>query len=211
MIITSDFFVGSVFLSESITNTPIGGVVSGNNKLQSFIEEYEAEALKKCLGLTLYKAFSGQIENNTVKANADQKWKDLFNGKTYQVGGAEAYWQGLVFTSENLKQSLLAYYIYSHFILDDNVTAMGVVKESPKNGVNIDPHPKAVRAYRKFYDLAIGSFSMPTIIRNSFGLGIDYSSVNSGTKSLYQFLNDNKATYPEWQPTYFENQNQMGL
>ncbi len=207
----------------SITDTATG-VREG---LKQFISQYEREALIDTLGYVLYSEFANQFDVDegdvwTIKVAADQKWKDLLNGKEYTVNGDTVNYRGMIFTEPYsgtvLNRSFIAYYIFYHYLNDDmeDYAGTGIQELQAKNATRTSPIPKSIRAWRRFYELVVGSFNQPALLQNRSGMiGLDWFGSNDTERSLYQFIDDQNTlvadTYADWLPSNFENQNQFGI
>lgn len=191
------------------TNTPNASRVGKSTKLNDFIDEYEMDALSQSLGFALNDDFQSNLEvvsgqiNQTIKADADQKWKELFNGKTYQLNGKPAKWRGLIFKEGGRDFSLLAYYVFKNFFENDmtHYGGIGLQIEEAKNAERAYYAPKFVNAHQRFYELTVGH--------------CDDVQKTAGYRSLYQFIRDmnniDPTTYPNWMPYKWPNINVMGL
>ncbi len=212
-------------LQTSVSDTATGVRIDGNQ----FIAQYEREALIKTLGFKLFDEFADQFDVSaenvwTIKPAADQKWKDLLNGKEYTIGGDTVNYRGMVFTEPfagvsfgNLNRSFIAYYIYYHYLNDnmEDYSGTGINELAAKNATRTSPIPKSIRSWRRFYELVVGSFNQPALIHTRFGTGIDWFGTNDTERSLYQFIDDQNTlvadTYADWKPSNFDNENQFGI
>lgn len=210
MITSSSYFTGIIEIPNiSTANTPNASRVGKQTKIARFIEEYELDVLSKCLGFSLHKDFQLQLEVvppatvQTVKDSADQKWKDLYSGKEYELNGKPVKWQGLVFKQGTIDISLISYYVFTQFFKHDmtHYGDIGLQIEKAKNAKRAYYGPKYVLSSQKFYELTVG---------NSNDI---YKT--SGYRSLYQFMQDmndiDPTTYPNWMPYCFPKVNIMGL
>lgn len=216
MIINSSFFQGDIHLSQVGDNA--SSSANNNALLQKAILEYEPEILKKGLGRKLYDEFDASLEvNGTLKGTADPKWDRLLNGHTYTNDSIDYYWRGIVEKHGTYQKSLIAYYIYCHYLIDNNTinTVMGTGKGKSKNVRGASPVNKHTKAWRKFYEWYYGkSEGSQGIAYWDRGVYIeDYFQGDDNTKevSLFQFLTDNKEDYPSWYFTNVENKNSWGL
>lgn len=207
-----------------IDDEPNGNLIGNGVKLDNFREAYERDVLIKCLGYSEYKLFQDNLEVvsgasvQTVKSSADQKWKDLFSGKDYTIDGVDMHWDGLLFKEGVYDKSLIAYYVYYHFLIDDmsNYTGTGLQSENSKNSEKVSIIPKAAKAWRQFHEMTVGCYGGPTqIFEGSVLIGVDYFGSDNGVRSLYQFINDmnvlDPTAFPKWNPKLFDNVNQFGI
>jgi hypothetical protein len=185
-LIDTSYFVGAEL------NLP-GAGVSGNPSdtlLTMFIKEHETGFLVKALGRKLYRSFmTGLGLNQTTGAYAnvtsgkaadavDQKWKDLLNGKEYtDDAGNLQKWKGFIALSDDgntLKQSIIANYIYYHFVRNNatQTSSIGEVAGTTENTTPVSPRFKVSSAWNKMH------FEI---------------------KELFWFLQNNMEVYSEWQ------------
>ena len=208
MITKTTDFIGEIYIPNLFDTGPGVQNTSQNRKIDAFIKQYESECLNKTLGHSLAKALLEQFEEGALKSDADQKWKDLFEGVSYQIDGQNLHWEGIKPTK------LIAHYIFFHFIQDQTYSGVGVVQENTKSAETVSVVPKAIRAWRRFHTAAVGNNVLPKVYENTSGVGIDWMSITSAKRSLYQFIADKNReteTYPNWEPFPFENMNEFGI
>ena len=224
MIAPRSCYVSPIDIPNIDSSEPNGNLSGNATKLDNFREGYERDVLIKCLGYPLYKELQDSLEvlenatEQTVKASADQKWKDLVNGKTYQIDGVNVIWDGLIFKEGVYNRSLIAQYVYYHF-MDDNEsqnTTTGRQSEKTKNSNKVSVAPSAVKAWRKFFEMTVGVYNTPIHYYEGGRLaGIDYFGSDNGQRSLYQFIDDMNTitpkTYDNWMPKLWENKSISGL
>ena len=207
----------------SVSDTATGVRVD----LNQFISQYEREALIKTLGYTLYAEFIAEFDVNandvwTIKSAAAQKWKNLLNGLEYTINSDTVNYRGMIFTEPysgtDLKRSFMAYYIYFHYLNDnmEDYAGTGISELAAKNATRTSPIPKSIRSWRRFYELVVGTFNQPALLKNRSGMiGLDWFGTNDTERSLYQFIDDQNTlvadTYENWEPVNFENENQFGI
>lgn len=195
MITSVSHFKGSIDLLnvEDSSLVPNGDELTNGNKLTDFVKEFETDVLVKCLGYSLYKEFSEQFEDGLLKEESEVKWKDLLNGKEYQVNGINYNWRGLLFKEGGYETSVTAYYIFSEYIVRDFI-GVGIQSETIKNVKN-NPDFVHQKAWNKFCDLVV------------YG--------GNGLSSLYQFIYDMNSldtnTYKNWNGMGFEKINRLGV
>jgi len=228
MITDSTYYKGDIHIPNVVNAAPSVNDISNDSELQFFISEYEREVLIKLLGYNLYKEFSEQFDVDangkwTIKPAADQKWKDLLNGTEYTIDTVTYNFRGLIFSeglgTSLIQRSLLSYYVYFNFLSNDvdHYASIGVQAETAKNADRVSAIPKAVNAWSKFFQLAVGNYNTPYYVTNASGMtGIDWFGCdNSGERSLYEYLNDINTqtpdTYEDWKPQRLENINQFGI
>lgn len=149
------------------------------------IAKYEKEFLIKCFGYTLYKLIAAYT------SISPQRIKDIVEGKEFELSPYTYKWNGLKNTE---LISPLAYYCYFNIMTDkiSSTYSIGEVKPSTENGTIVDSGIKLVRAWNNMFDLV--------------GLPNNYR-----VDSLYYFMLQNYATYPEWQFEGFQNINTYGI
>lgn len=175
--IDTSYFYGELVLS-GVQGT------AGAAALQLIIDSREDELLIKLFGYPLYKAYKAAVALEVIADPAhlptpivgvalETRFADLRDGKEYTNGsGVLAKWPGLRFTVGTSKKSLIANYVYWHYIRDNHTftTASGE-KKSPL-AVNVLPESKLVRAWNEMVNWNM---------------------------QLYDFLNKELATYPEYE------------
>lgn len=185
-----------------IPNSPVPANVAALNDCIKYVEE---ELLLNALGVTIYNELKTALAD---LPNADQKWKDLVNGKEYD----EKKWIGL-----KAEKSLLCYAVYYAF-LDYNSTfwtTLGIEKPQAENSQNIVPDFKLAASYQTFLKKYQGGACIKPyrITTGSFTFTDYYGSESDVYVSLYQYLRDNKDVYG-WEDSLFaiyEQKNSFGL
>ena len=186
---------------------------SSESKLEYFINVYERQLMLNVLGAKLFSEFTTAMAD---LPNADQKWKDLVTGATYTKDSKDYLWEGLRGYEKN---SLVASYIFCEYLRNDEstYTTTGVVKNTSKNAENVNPTPKYIAAWRQFIEKYQAQTQCnPVIIRDHFGnVGLDYYQNKNSEVSLYQFLTDQNEldalAFPDFEFTFYENQNSLGI
>ena len=152
--------------------------------LQYFITRYEADLLNRLLGLGFAEAFRAGI----LAEPTEQRWKDLRDGKVYTTSGETKQWMGFV---NEQKLSIIANYVYYHYIRNDVTQTVGVgqVKSKAENAAVVSPAPKMSRSWNTM---------LPWI------------------HQLQQFLEAHASDYPEWKRSeqelcYFSHINDFNL
>lgn len=208
---------GTFFIRElHIPNVNESNNGSGEN-LEYFIDEKVPFLLAtKALGTVLFPQFNSYVVNGVLSNTAPQKWKDLVNGKTYTKDDKTYIWDGLLQTKGTFPKSLLAYYTYYYWLID-NVSLMagvGEVRGEAKNAIGVNSTQRLVTIWNEFVKMYQGEntcFNGVKYVSNGVPIE-DYYNQNSGSYvSLLQFLKDNEADYPDAQLEMFEFQNQLGL
>lgn len=189
-IIDTTFFVNEFYIP--LANTPIQGMasqVTPNNGgvLGSLIQEVEKDVLLSALGLANYKLLQTALVD---LPSADQKWKDLVNGKEY----GDYLWEGL-----NSPKGCLVNACYYTFIHQNSeyLTALGVSKPNTENAVNVSPFAKLANSWQTFTNKYQGGCLLNplTSMSNGYSFVDWYGTQENVQRSLYQYLNDNAVTY----------------
>jgi len=205
------------------------------NEVQYFIDKKEKELFKKAFGIKMYKDFVQYVDDSGLKANAPQNYKDIVNGKEYQINKPNTsdtytrYWEGL--KDEELWDSLIADYVhveYWRFNVQKTVLN-GENKNSAKVGNNVSMSMKLSEAWNRFVFKYQGGYNRNNyygncnsyrIIKNRLGngCGVDfyypYNYYQDAEVSLLVFLNENKESYPLLEePKCFnlETKNEFGI
>jgi len=221
MIINNTYFIDEIFLPNAKPSVT-GDLTAIPANVMSFINTYASEALVKCFGFSLYRAFTNQLDNtkdNGLKDDADVKWDELLNGAEYtDSSGKAVYWPGIrVKNGETYNKSFLAEYVYFHYEKsnDEDRTGVGNVKQNAENASIVSKTPKVIAAWRRFVEQVQGSSCSPQFVSNGIGYGVDWYGSGKKFKSLYEFIEDKNrmdpATYPNFDPTRFVNMNQFGI
>jgi hypothetical protein len=158
--------------------------------MRNFLTDAEVVDFDRCLVGGLFP---------TVTTGIPQKWIDLVNGK--------GDWKGLVYTLGTSKNSLLADYVYYHYLVNEAsyMTGVGEVRANAKGSMNVNPTQRIVRVWNEF------------VLQYQQGMPNSYYTnrvVPSGCYySLLQFLVDNSNVYEANYATMteFKFKNQLGL
>jgi len=110
-------------------------------KFSNYIDEQQADILKKILGIELYDEF----ESALAEDYPDQKWLDLRDGVRYQYLTNTYEWVGL--------NKMLTPFIFSMWLRDnyDNYSNSGVSISNNENSNVVSPDLRIVQAWNKFY------------------------------------------------------------
>lgn len=208
MITTRAYFTLNSELPFVSDDVPNASLVGNKSEADATIQRYEKDILLKTLGYPNYKTFMSQFDYDeatnihTIKTTADQKWKDLLNGKEYTVNGVDVIWQGIIFKDEDVNRSFITNYCYCKWLEKDTSKHLGVGLSEPqaKGAKRANPAYKYTDAYNDFVSMVVGNYY------NGFS-----NEIGSGVRSLYEFLNDmnklDSTTYPNWLPTKFSKIN----
>lgn len=187
---------------------------------RSFLE-LERLIDNECRSLLLYfltNAQAAELDSHLVNGlfpaittGIPQKWIDLVNGCAYEKDGVSFVWNGLIYSKGTFKGSLLADYVYYHYLLNaaSYITGTGDTKANPKGASSVNPTQRLVHVWNDF----VAQYQ-----KDGFGFCDPYdcyygyfNAVQTSPVSLIQFLSDNDADYPNDNRRYFNIQNQLGL
>lgn len=144
-LIDNTYFFGPISLP--------GGSLDGDfADIDDYIEQYEKEALIEILGYTLYKALKAEIDADEYTT----KWDRFVNGYEYEIdylGDTHLVkWNGLV---NDEKISLLAYYIYYHYVKFHvtHTSGFGELLQKAENASKVSPVQRMVSAWNEYVRL----------------------------------------------------------
>jgi hypothetical protein len=172
MIIDYTYFVGKI-------NLPQTGNTDGLALVNSFIEDYEPEYLKKVLGYELWKAFSEGIEGS---GEPDQRWQDLLEGKEFTYCGKLMKWDGF----EN-RPSPISQYVYYQFIEAEaeTTTLVGQASNKTENAYRVNPTTKLVQSWN---DMVEANLMLWKFLRTN---AADYPEWSiSYSNEVYRYINE---------------------
>lgn len=161
--IDASYFFGPLLIAQKTDNA---------GSIQWLINDLEPTLLRAIMGYELYKAYTAGITAST------QKYLDIRDGKEYETrADIPTKWNGLAFTQGDSKKSLIANYVYWHWMEKDASVSTGTGEKvaNAQNAVNASPGPKMVRAWNE----------MVVMI-----------------EELCEFLLSNETDYPEFQNQY---------
>jgi hypothetical protein len=167
-LIDASYFVGEL----NIPNTSSPAIAE---RLQVFIDKYERQFLEDLLGYELWKLLDTQItqEEENSPATPLPRLAILLDGVEYtDSGGTLRKWRGLVYVDGALPRSLIANYVYWHWMKDQatQTTGLGEAATQAQNATLVSPTGKMVAACNE---------------------------MARGVAQLHYFLNTNQADYPE--------------
>lgn len=113
-----------------------------------FIDEHEERLLTDLLGYSLYKDYKAGI----AAGSPDPKWLAIRDGLEYtNRAGILSKWRGLKFTDGTAKKSLIANYIYWHWMDNEQTitTGTGEKKAKNQNADHATPAYKMVSAWNQ--------------------------------------------------------------
>ena len=184
---------------------------SGNaENLTKYGDEKPRLLLQMALGSVLFTDLDSQVTNGVLDNDADQKWKELVNGKEYDG----KVWKGLNYDEGSFKVSLLAYFTYWNWLNDSLSSNLQV---QVKNAENVNDTNSLVNVWNTFiqmYQGGVYDFGKKVYIINGTTFVDWYNGNNSNYVNLLQFLQDNPTDYPSPQLYNFgnsSNSNSLGL
>lgn len=181
-------------------NEPSGLNVTNSNELESLCIDVEKEILLNALGYELYTEMFA-LTDVTIEDSENERWKKLIQG--------DELWIGL--DSDN---SLIAYRIFEQFTTETNIrlSATGATKVNAENATNQTPAYLITTANNRFIKQYQGDYLINPIVIGNF---TDWMGCNQGIeKSLYGYLVEKKADFPEWDLSKFrvyETKNTFGI
>lgn len=195
MIINNTYFAYKpVFIPNVVLQPSIGTASSNVSDLNSFIEVKEYELLLNVLGYDQLTELQSQFNTDgTWIENALQKWVDFVDGKNQ--------WKGLRYTIGTNKISLIAYYVFFHYLGNDwkKYNTTGVQMPNAENSNTSAPNDKQAAAWNRFvqmYNSDIAPVYNPVYFHNWNGRGIMWGGNTYGNEvSLYKFMQDNSTVY----------------
>jgi uncharacterized protein YfbU (UPF0304 family) len=194
-LVERSYFTDELLIANSQDLAPNSNLLGNKKVLDSLIAKYERLALIKTLGYDLYSELQTKLENlndaeyQTVKASADQKWKDLVNGCDVTIDGIKYRFEGLKPIG-----TFIADYIFYKYMENDakNHTGVGMVSSESNNTTRVNSYQKMVNVWNDMVSKIIDSEETYIL-------------------SLYFYLDYNTADFPNWKPLGFDFKNQMGL
>lgn len=196
-IIDKSYFQKQNFLNIPMSMDAPSGTVTPSNVayLDLLCQKVEKDILLNALGLELW------TEKEALSGTLSGRWKDLIEGVSYDG----KVWNGLQYD-----YSLLAYRVYEVYNTDTAIrlSAIGAEKVNPENATNATPAYLISTANQSFIKQYQGN---PCPIID--GIFIDWYD-NGLEKSLYTYLWDKKADFPEWNPDtfrFYETINSFGI
>jgi hypothetical protein len=190
---------------------------SAYTELQEFIDNKSRLLLKEVLGYTLFKDLDQNITNGILDAGAPQKWLNLVNGVEYVKDGYTYYWEGLLVQEGAFKKSLLANFVFYHWLYYNQSTMSGVgeVVLNAKNATNINSTQRLTSVWNEFVNMYQGKqtkYTYSEYRRNGIKV-IDWvgNNTNDYYSSLIMFLSDNEESYSDAPLKMYHTINQFGL
>lgn len=160
---------------------------SNKSRVQAFIDRYESELLINALGREQYAELLSQLnEDGTFITDPIQKWVDLVDGKDN--------WNGLRYAYGDYKISLIAYYVYYHYLRDTETfyAVTGLVKPEVANATIKSANIDLVTQWNKFLTM-YGGYGCTNNYWDLIWIDYHYNSGVENSQSLYEYL----SAYPD--------------
>ena len=205
-IVTKSYFQKENYLFIPLSVADPSGSVTPDNatEIDNLCIQIEKDIMLNALGLTLYNEFF-TLTDVTIEQPGNARWKKLVQGDEYD----EKLWIGL-----DNDYSLIAYRVFEQFNIETAIrlSATGAKQVQGENAIQQTPKYLIATANQRFISQYQGGYlHAPIVVDNFvnwFGCG------DSIEKSLYGYLVDKKADFPEWKQENFkvyETQNSFGI
>lgn len=201
MIVNKTYFTGRLNIPNVNQNTVNNDLISNNDRLDMVIRESAIKYLSDVFGFLISKTILEQLENDgTVKATAEQKYKDLIDGN-----GSD--WLGLRFEVNGIKYSQIANYVYCNYLQqnEQKLTNIGVTQDNSEKSSVVSSWNKYSDSWREMM-----AMRQPTWIGNWYNNLHPLYWHEKDTKTLYEYIVNND----DWNDRYFktyENTNALGI
>jgi len=204
-IVTKSYFQKENYLFIPLSVADPSGSVTPDNatEIDNLCIQIEKDILLNALGLTLYNELQLALED--IENPIYLRWKNLVQGEEYD----EKVWLGL-----DNDYSLIAYRVFEQFNIETAIrlSATGAKQVQGENAVQQTPKYLIATANQRFINQYQGEYLHAPIIEGNF---VDWFGCNDSIeKSMYGYLVDKKADFPEWKQENFrvyETQNSFGI
>jgi hypothetical protein len=193
-----------LFIPLSVVD-PSGSVTPDNaTEIDNLCIQIERDIMLNALGLTLYNEFK-TLTSITIELPQNDRWKKLIEGDEYD---------GKVWLGLDNDYSLIAYRVFEQFNTETSIrlSATGAKQVQGENAIQQTPKYLISTANQRFINQYQDEYLHSPIIVGNF---VDwFGSSDSIEKSLYGYLVDKKADFPEWSQESFKvygTQNSFGL
>jgi len=206
---TSYFSLPPLQIPNAEDNTPnnSGRNYAAKTGLQAFIDRYEDELLFNALGSEQLTELKNQFNvDGTWKDDALQKWKDLVDGT--------GEWMGLRKTYGEYKVSLIAYYVFYHYLKDTEsfYATTGIVKPDVANSLSISANVNLVTQWNKFVTMYQGDKCYGNYWESIwFDWQGFYPAYLQNTQSFINYINNNPELYNGSFVSVYGFKNRFGL
>ena len=183
-----------------------------NDLVQILIESKSYSLLESVLGRDNFLSLQANCENGNLKPDADDRWKELVNGKSYEINNQKFYFKGLIQEGALYKTSLIADFVFCEWLKQtrSQQTGVGEVVVNAQNATNVNSTSKLVSIWNRFIK-EFGSIHCNRL-RKYYHNGVPvydyYNGGNSNNVSLVQYLQHFSDVYedcPLELPLYVEN------
>ncbi len=184
---------------------PSGSVTPDNaTEIDNLCIQIERDVMLNALGLTLYNEFKA-LDAISIELPINERWKNLVSGDEYD----EKLWIGL-----DNDYSLIAYRVFEQFNIETAIrlSATGAKQVQGENAIQQTPKYLISTANQRFINQYQGDYLNTPVIVGNFTDWFGCS--DSIEKSLYGYLIDKMAVFPEWKQEMFkvyETQNSFGI
>lgn len=207
MLINKTYFQGDI----TIPNTT--EVQHDNDLVGILIESKSYSLLESVLGRENVLSLKANLDiDGNLNEDAPERWKDLVNGKSYEINDQKFYFKGLIQKGDLYKTSLIADFVFCEWLRQtrSQQTMIGEVVVQGQNAINVGSTSKLVSIWNRFIvEFGAGYYAK---VRKHYVKGVlfyDYfNGSNSNNVSLVQFLKHHSDIYedcPLELPSYVEN------
>ena len=201
-LVNNEYFIKNLSVPASLKGSGGLDISSNEDPFEPYIDKYGRLLAQKALGNILFDQLDAAIDaNGNLNAGADQKWKDLVNGKSYTYNDKSYKWKGLIYTEGTFKGSVLAHFIFYNWRIEklSRTSAMGQTTGEAVNQTQVDSTPSVVDIWNEFIEMYQGDiYASGGAVSYINGIPfIDYASNESDYVSLLTFLSHNEETYPD--------------
>lgn len=198
-----------------IPNTSEIDVSGSDAPFVMWIDQYARLCLQDALGSDLFIDFDSDVTAGVLDAGAEQRWKNLVNGVDYTYQGKDYSWKGLIFTEGTFKGSVLAYFVYCHWLEYQlsQQTGLGESRGEAVNSMSANSTHRYVTTWNTFVKMYQGRTTATSTLTYVKGVPFyDYFGDNpTGYVSLIDFLKHNETDYPDAALKEYNYQNTFGL
>ena len=197
MLIDKSYFTGKINIPNLEQDTVNPDLITNNNSFDRLIKEYTFKYLVDVFGFKVANEILDEVEpDGTVKASAEQKYKDLINGVDK--------WRGLRYEVQGVKYSQIAYYVYCQWVYENQTQLTDI-------GNTIDNAEKAnvVNSWNKFND-AWREMHLLREPEHFYSVQNYYFRNKQDIYTLYDYISESSAWVTNDFISY-ENTNSFGL
>jgi len=214
MLIDKTYFQGDISLPN------IQDVSHETDLVDILIESKSCSLLESILGRDNFLSLQANCTDGVLNDDAEQKWKDLVQGKSYELHNQKFYFKGLIQEGDLYKTSLIADFVFCEWLRQSRSqqTGIGEVVIQAQNAMNVSSGSKLISVWNRF-QMEFGAVHA-TFCNRYVHKGVvvhDYYGSKSNNVSLVQFLMHFSDVYencPLELPMYVENHgviNSLGI